>query len=201
FQIGQQITAENGPYQPCGERHGDLQAAVARTLLQLILRQEQNPEVPEAKRIQGHGVGLMILSEPTSTAGPRREVDVLVDHCVLALLRLFGLEKVDQVPSNKRRRTARADVDQLFPSVQVRSRYIGEGFSLIVQVVEDTLNQAFVLPRQPPIEHGHGAALVPRKWARRVGRIVRDSICMHCLPLFPCLWPHDSGPEWALLSY
>src|SRR6202040_250249 len=64
LEVNEKVTAEDRPDQAQAHRHVDLQAApVSRSLIQFILRQQEEPEVAQAEAIEGHRIRFMVLAE------------------------------------------------------------------------------------------------------------------------------------------
>jgi hypothetical protein len=116
----------------------------------------------------------MILSKPTSATGTHREMDIVVNYIFPSLFLHFGLKKVDQISGNKGGRTASPNVNKFFAGIQVWPGHVGEGFSLIIQVMKDPLNQPFMLPGKATIEQRNSFALFSQKWPGLIGCIVGD---------------------------
>ena len=178
FEIGQHVAAENSPDQARGQLQVDLEApAVDGALIELVLREQEQPKVAEAQGVEGHFVRLVVLAETARPARACREEDVLAVDPFLAALRHFRLQEVDKVPGREGRRATGADVDQLLAGIEVRSRNVGQRLRAVVHVLHGALDEALMLPGQTSEEDRDVLALFPGEGPGSISLIVRNGRC------------------------
>ena len=98
FHVRQNVAAENGPNDAQAKRHIDFQSVVApsRSLVQFVLRQQEEAEILQAHAVERHFVGFVVLAEAAGPAGARRQEDIVIQRLLLAIGGDFGLQEIDQ---------------------------------------------------------------------------------------------------------
>jgi hypothetical protein len=56
---------------------------------------------------------------------------------------------------------------------------------MVVHIVEDALDQALMLPRQPPIQEGNGVPFVAAKRLRLIGSVMPNCVCGNHVCVLP----------------
>ncbi len=192
LEVGEHVRAEDRPDEAGGERHVDLEpATVDRSLIELVLREQEQPEIPEADRVERHLVRLVVLAEAAGAARSRGEEDELLPDLLGAARSDFGLQEVHEVAGGERGGAARADVDQCLAGIQIGPRDVRQRLRVVAQVLHRALHQPLVLPRQPAEQDRHVLPLVRRERPCFVRLVVRDR-CARCC--------HTSPREGSRLS-
>src|SRR5262249_55174332 len=107
FEIGEEIGTEDSPDEPHRKRQIDFQPTpMGRCLIELVLCHKEDSKILEAKSLQRHSVGLMVLSEATRTTGPGSKIHIFFDDVILPMLLYFVSQEAHQVAGCKGRWTA-----------------------------------------------------------------------------------------------
>src|SRR5229473_268813 len=112
------------------------------------------------------------MPEPARSAGSCSQKNILVGYFFFAPRSHLGLEKIDKAPRGENRWAAGADIDQLFPGIEVRTRDVRERLGVVIQIVKDALDKPLMLPRESPKEDGGLFSLFANERSRLVGRVV-----------------------------
>ena len=178
---------QNGPHNAEAQGHVDFQPAwLFGSLVQFILREQEEAEILQAHAVEGHFIGFVVLAEAAGTTSAGRQEDVVVEGLLLAILSHLGLQEIHQAARGKDRGAARAGVDQFLAGVEVRARDIGQGLGLVIQIVENPLDQPLMFPGQATEQNRRIVPLFSGERPRFVGSVVSHLSSCGCHAYPPC---------------
>src|SRR5437868_1645120 len=128
----------------------------------------------------------MILTETAGTAGPRRQIHILLVDRLHADAPRLAFQEIDEVAGRERRGAALADVRHLAPRQEVVLGGHRQDARTVAPVLEDGLDDALGPPVQAAEQDRDSVAFLSREGPGRVRTIVLSGARGHCA--LHCRW-------------